>query len=164
MWAALRRGSPGYAAAALASGNYQVLFGPGQAAGNVASDSVPAGKLIAFYTISSGTTSSFLASNSANSSSGGPVAFFSFTSRQSRQYRPLPLLQPQGNRHESLASDVAPDGSAIRQRQRLRQPGDEPEPVSGASRRLSANRPEIDFDHVFEAGGGVADNQRQSRP
>jgi hypothetical protein len=74
----LAPGDPGYAAAALASGNAQALFGPGQAAGQVAQQSVPAGKLVAFYAISSGTTSEFLASNPTNNTSSGPVAFFSF--------------------------------------------------------------------------------------
>lgn len=74
----LAPGSAGYAAAALASGNFQVLFGAGATAGTSASVSVPAGKLIGFYTISSGATSQFLSANSANSASGGPVAFFSF--------------------------------------------------------------------------------------
>jgi cyclophilin family peptidyl-prolyl cis-trans isomerase len=74
----LAPGSPGYAAAALASSNSGVLFGSGQATGGVASQGVPAGSLVAFYAISSGTTSAFLASNPSNSTSGGAVAFFSF--------------------------------------------------------------------------------------
>lgn len=72
-------GSPGYAAAALAAGNYQVLFGPGAGIGNVASEAAPAGETIAFFAISSGTTANFLSTNPNNSSSGGSVAFFSFT-------------------------------------------------------------------------------------
>ncbi len=74
----LAPGSDGYAAAALASANSKVLFSSGSAGGSQQSVTVPAGKYLAFYAITSGTTSNFLLINSANSSNGGPVALFSF--------------------------------------------------------------------------------------
>ena len=74
----LKPGDPGYAAAALASANTKVLFAAGSQAGGNQSVTVPAGKYLGFYIISSGTTANFLATNSANSTGSGPVAMFSF--------------------------------------------------------------------------------------
>ncbi len=71
----LHPGDPGYAAAALATGNFQVLF-TGGASGS-STISVPAGKYLAFFTITSGTVGDFLLSNPTDSSSG-PNALFSF--------------------------------------------------------------------------------------
>ncbi|HEY5314721.1 MAG TPA: cadherin-like domain-containing protein [Pirellulales bacterium] len=89
-------GSAGYAAAALASGNYQVLFADGQATGASASLTAPAGKLLAFYSLSSGTTSQFVSANPTNSSSGGPVAFFSFNSANPDSTDHLRFTSPEG--------------------------------------------------------------------
>jgi cyclophilin family peptidyl-prolyl cis-trans isomerase len=74
----LTPGAPGYAAAALANGNTRVLFTSGKAAGATAQATVPAGKYLAFYVLSSGTTATFLTANPTNSSSGSTVAMFSF--------------------------------------------------------------------------------------
>jgi cyclophilin family peptidyl-prolyl cis-trans isomerase len=72
-------GSAGYTAAALASGNFQVLFASGTAAGTSQSITVPAGKYLAFYTITDGTTTNFMTANPTDSTSSGlPVALFSF--------------------------------------------------------------------------------------
>jgi hypothetical protein len=71
----LHPGDAGYAAAALASENFQVLFGPGASGTNQIT--VPAGKYLAFYLLTSGTTADFVTSNPTNSS-GGAEALFSF--------------------------------------------------------------------------------------
>ncbi|HEX3654486.1 MAG TPA: MBG domain-containing protein, partial [Pirellulales bacterium] len=94
--AGIAPGSPGYAAAALTSGNYQVLFGPGASADNIASDSAPAGSYIAFYAISNGTTSQLMATNSSNSATGGPVSFFSFTSANPDSTDHFRFFSPEG--------------------------------------------------------------------
>jgi cyclophilin family peptidyl-prolyl cis-trans isomerase len=73
-------GSAGYAAAALAAGNFQSVFTSTSAVGATKSVSVPAGQLFGFYTIVGGTSAQLLASNSGNSSTGSPVALFSFAS------------------------------------------------------------------------------------
>jgi hypothetical protein len=89
-------GSAGYAAAALASGNYQVLFANGQATGASASLTAPAGEQLAFFALSSGTTSQFLSTNPTNSSSGGPVAFFSFNSANPDSTDHFRFTSPEG--------------------------------------------------------------------
>jgi hypothetical protein len=89
-------GSAGYAAAALASGNYQVLFANGQATGASASLTAPAGEQLAFFALSSGTTSQFLSTNPSNSSSGGPVAFFSFNSANPDSTDHFRFTSPEG--------------------------------------------------------------------
>lgn len=71
-------GSASYTSVALATGNFQVLFASGASAGASQQITVPAGKYLAFYAITSGTTSNFLLINPTDSSSGGPVALFSF--------------------------------------------------------------------------------------
>ncbi len=72
----LHPGDPGYLAAALASGNFRVLFAAGAAVGSQPV-TVPAGQYLAFYAITSGTTANFLTANPSNSTSGGPVAILS---------------------------------------------------------------------------------------
>lgn len=76
----LHPGDAGYVAAALATENFQVLFGSG--ASGSKSISVPTGKYLAFFAITSGTVDNFLTSNPTNSSSG-PSALFSFDSANS---------------------------------------------------------------------------------
>jgi cyclophilin family peptidyl-prolyl cis-trans isomerase len=73
----LHPGDPGYLAAALASGNFRVLFAAGAAVGSQ-QVTVPAGKYLAFYSITTGATANFLTANPSNSTSGGPVAILSF--------------------------------------------------------------------------------------
>jgi hypothetical protein len=71
----LHPGDAGYAAAALAAANSKVLYSSG---GNGTKQvTVPAGKYLGFYLITSGTTSSFLTGNPTNGASG-PRALFSF--------------------------------------------------------------------------------------
>jgi hypothetical protein len=70
-------GSSNYAATALASGNFQVLFSAGSAGGQSQQVTVPAGKYLVFYAITSGTTDNLFTTNPTNSSSGGPIALFS---------------------------------------------------------------------------------------
>lgn len=74
----LTPGSAGYAAAALAANNFQVLFAAGSAAGVTKHITVPAGKYLAFFVISDGTTANFKTVNPNNSSDGSAVAMFSF--------------------------------------------------------------------------------------
>ena len=76
----LHPGDSGYAAAALAAGNFQVMFSAGANVGAGTPLTVPAGKYLGFYLITGGTTADFLASNPSNSSTGSPVALFSFDS------------------------------------------------------------------------------------
>jgi hypothetical protein len=71
----LHPGDAGYAAAALAAANIEVLFSEG--AGASTQVNVPAGKYVAFYIITSGTTADFLTANSANGE-GAAQALFSF--------------------------------------------------------------------------------------
>ncbi len=71
----LHPGDSGYAVAALAAGNFQVLFGPGASGTNQVS--VPAGEYLAFYTITNGTTTDFTVDNPTNGASGA-MALFSF--------------------------------------------------------------------------------------
>jgi cyclophilin family peptidyl-prolyl cis-trans isomerase len=73
--AGLRPGDAGYAAAALAAANSKVLFSSGGS--GTKQVTVPAGKYLGFYFITSGTTSGFLTGNSTNGASG-PRALFSF--------------------------------------------------------------------------------------
>jgi cyclophilin family peptidyl-prolyl cis-trans isomerase len=76
----LHPGDAGYAAAALGTGNFRVLFASGAAAGTLQHVNVPAGKYVAFYVISNGTTANFLTANPTNASDKDAVAMFSFDS------------------------------------------------------------------------------------
>ena len=71
----LHPGDAGYAAAALAAANSQVLFAAGDT--DTTSVTVTAGKYLAFYLITSGTTANFLSTNSTNGV-GDVRALFSF--------------------------------------------------------------------------------------
>jgi Domain of unknown function (DUF4114) len=71
----LHPGDAGYAAAALAAANTQLLYGSGASGSKQVTD--PAGKYLAFYLITNGTTASFLTGNPTNSSIGAR-ALFSF--------------------------------------------------------------------------------------
>jgi cyclophilin family peptidyl-prolyl cis-trans isomerase len=71
----LHPGDAGYAAAALAAAKSKVLYTSG--ANGTKQVTVPAGKYVGFYLITSGTTSGFLTSNPTNAASG-PRALFSF--------------------------------------------------------------------------------------
>jgi cyclophilin family peptidyl-prolyl cis-trans isomerase len=71
----LTPGDAGYAAAALASGNSQKLFAAGDS--STTEVAVPAGKFVAFYLITSGTTSDFVTNNPTNAA-GAAQALFSF--------------------------------------------------------------------------------------
>jgi cyclophilin family peptidyl-prolyl cis-trans isomerase len=92
----LTPGSSGYAAAALTTANSRVLFATGQSAGATGSVTVPAGRYLAFYTISSGTTANFLSVNSANSSSGSAVAMFSFDAANANSTNHFRWTSPEG--------------------------------------------------------------------
>jgi cyclophilin family peptidyl-prolyl cis-trans isomerase len=72
----LQPGSAGYAQAALAAANSAVLFPVG--ATGARSVTAPAGKYVAFYSITSGTTANFRTVNPSNSSTGSVHAMFSF--------------------------------------------------------------------------------------
>jgi cyclophilin family peptidyl-prolyl cis-trans isomerase len=71
----LNPGDSGYAAAALASSNIAVLFGAGASGSKQVT--VPGGKYLAFYAITSGTTANFLSSNPTNGA-GSTNALFSY--------------------------------------------------------------------------------------
>jgi cyclophilin family peptidyl-prolyl cis-trans isomerase len=71
----LHPGDSDYAAAALAAGNFRVLFDSG--ASGTQQVTVPAGDYLGFYLITSGTTGDFTTNNPTNSSSGAQ-ALFSF--------------------------------------------------------------------------------------
>jgi hypothetical protein len=73
----LHPGDPGYIAAALDSTNSGVLFHSGAAKGTSNSVDVPAGKYVAFYLITNGTTDDFLTNNPTNAS-GHAQMLFSF--------------------------------------------------------------------------------------
>jgi cyclophilin family peptidyl-prolyl cis-trans isomerase len=92
----LTPGSSGYAAAALTTANSRVLFAAGRSAGATGSVTVPAGKYLAFYTISSGTTANFLSVNAANSSSGSAVALFSFDAANANAINHFRWTSPEG--------------------------------------------------------------------
>ncbi len=70
-------GTAGYAKAALAAGNAQVVFASGMGTGAHASVDLEGGALYAFYIIQNGKTSTFLSSNPDNKVDGRPLAFFS---------------------------------------------------------------------------------------
>jgi cyclophilin family peptidyl-prolyl cis-trans isomerase len=71
----VKPGDANYAMTALASGNTAVLFGDG--ASGTKQVTVPAGKYLAFYVITSGTTANFLTNNPTNAA-GSAQALFSF--------------------------------------------------------------------------------------
>ena len=73
----LRPGDAGYAKAALAAGNAQVVFTSGASVGAHAELELAGGATYAFYVIQNGKTSTFLSANPDNSLDGGPLAFFS---------------------------------------------------------------------------------------
>jgi len=73
----LRPGDAGYAKAALAAGNAQVVFASGASAGACLELQLEGGGLYAFYVIQNGKTASFLANNPNNVAGEGPLAFFS---------------------------------------------------------------------------------------
>lgn len=92
----LTPGATGYAAAALTAANSRVLFAAGKTAGSTGSVTVPAGKYLAFYTISSGTTANFLSVNSTNSPSGSAVALFSFDAANANSINHFQWTSPEG--------------------------------------------------------------------
>ena len=90
--------SSGYLAAALASGNAQVLIPSGTAGGAAAqSITVPAGKYLAFFAISSGTLTNFLTANPTNgtATSGLPNAFLSFPAANPSQINHFNFTSPE---------------------------------------------------------------------
>jgi hypothetical protein len=68
---------PGYAAAALAAGNAQVLFTSGQGSAAHTELTLTGGRQYAFYLIQNDTRAHFLARNAQNQLGCGPLAFFS---------------------------------------------------------------------------------------
>lgn len=70
-------GAAGYAKAALAAGNAQVVFASGAGAGACFELRLEGGAMYAFYVIQNGETSTFLATNPDNKVDGRPLAFFS---------------------------------------------------------------------------------------
>jgi large repetitive protein len=71
-------GDVGYAAAALANTRAVTVFGSSTLVGASASATVPAGQYVGFYLIQNASISTWRGSNSANSVSKTPLAFFSF--------------------------------------------------------------------------------------
>jgi VCBS repeat-containing protein len=70
-------GDAGYAKAALAAGNAQVVFASGATAGACLELQLEGGAMYAFYVIQNGKTSTFLATNPDNKVGAGTLAFFS---------------------------------------------------------------------------------------
>src|SRR5262249_24886290 len=68
---------PGYAQAALAADNFQVIFHSGQGQGAQTQITLAGGGFYSFYFIQNGSTADFLARNPADSLNRGPVAVFS---------------------------------------------------------------------------------------
>ena len=83
---------------ALALANSRVLFAAGSQAGTDESVSIPAGKYLGFYIISSGTTDDFLSTNPTNSTGNGPVAMFSFDSANPDNTNHFRWYSPNQNR------------------------------------------------------------------
>lgn len=106
-------GAAGYAAAALASGNSQILFTAGSAAGAIKTVTIPGNTLFGFYTISSGSTANFLSANSANASGGGPVAFFTFDSANADNENHFRWFDPEKISQPSLSLNSATDPQVL---------------------------------------------------
>jgi cyclophilin family peptidyl-prolyl cis-trans isomerase len=73
----LTPGSPGYVAAALAAGRSNILFAQGAAVNNTTTLALTGGQFVVFYFVPNGSAAQVLASNSINSGTESPVAFFS---------------------------------------------------------------------------------------
>ena len=112
----LSPGDAGYTAAALAPGNFPVLFTAG--IGGTQQASVPAGKYLAFYFLTSGTTSEFFSNNPTNSSAGAGLVLV--RSGQSRRRQSLPLVHTRPTSHQPKRRRAPRDGQAGRQDQRFR--------------------------------------------
>ena len=100
----LSPGDAGYAAAALAPGNFRVLFSAG--IGGTQQASVPAGKYLAFYLLTSGTTSEFFANNPTNSSAGTGLVLVRSGESRRRQSLPLVHTRPAGHQSEPVELHV----------------------------------------------------------
>ncbi len=90
--------SSNYLSTALASGNTQVLIASGTTGGSAAQTiTVPAGKYLAFFAVSSGTLSNFLSTNSSNgtSTSGLPNVFVSFPNANPSQINHFSFTSPE---------------------------------------------------------------------
>ncbi len=85
-----------------------------------ASITVPAGKYLAFYTITSGTTSSFLLTNPTDVPNGGPVALFSFDVANPNGIEHFRWTSPENVHVDPSKTPTAHHGSDFRQRQRFR--------------------------------------------
>jgi hypothetical protein len=76
----LTPGSAGYVAAALAANRAHVLFAQGAAVNNSTTLNLVGGQFVVFYYVPNGSAAQVLTSNSSNSVTGNPVAFFSLPS------------------------------------------------------------------------------------
>ena len=76
----LTPGSAGYVAAALAANRVHVLFAQGAAVNNSTTLNLVGGQFVVFYYVPNGSAAQVLSSNSSNSTTGSPVAFFSLPS------------------------------------------------------------------------------------
>ncbi len=93
----LNPGDAGYIAAALGAATTQSFYGPGVAGGTQGHLDIPAGKYIAFYAITNGTTADFLANNPNNNPTGSAVALFSYPAANPDQINHFRWFNPEGS-------------------------------------------------------------------
>ena len=95
----LTPGTAGYVAAALAADRVHVLFAQGAAVNNSTTLNVTGGQFVVFYYVPNGSAAQVRASNSTNSATGNPVAFFSIAAANpdqkvhSRSFQPERVTQ-----------------------------------------------------------------------
>ncbi len=91
----LTPGSAGYVAAALAAERVRVLFAQGAAVNNSTTLNLSGGQFVVFYYVPNGTAAQVRTSNSANSATGNPVAFFSIAAANPDQKVHSRSFQPE---------------------------------------------------------------------
>jgi hypothetical protein len=88
-------GSADYARTVLNDATRQVMFRSGETAGASRDVTLTGAQMLGFYLIQNSTAEDFLARNPGNRATGGPLAFFSFTT-----------ANPDGERHLDVVADV----------------------------------------------------------
>ncbi len=106
-------GDAGYAKAALAAGNAQVVFASGASAGAHVVLELEGGVTYAFYVIQNGKTSTFLATNPDNKVDGRPLAFFSIAAANPDRFDHVHAeIQPQTGLLSLRWEDITRGGDA----------------------------------------------------
>lgn len=93
----VRPGDTGYVAAAFNSTTRQAIFSSGQAVNTSRTLTLNTGRLVGLYYIPNGTSAGLLATNPNNTSSGSPVAFFSFDTANPDAIEHFRLFEPERN-------------------------------------------------------------------